>query len=135
MNDQPPPRSPNPPRPPKPPSYGVRFSYRTLSAMALFLVVTATLVYRILEGWTWIDSIYFSVIAITTVGFGDLTPTTNGTKLFTVAYVIVGVGLVATVFNERLQRHHEAITWIVDRAERHERGTHDDQGGNDGGER
>ena len=56
-----------------------------------------TLVFHRLEGWSWIDSFYFSVVTITTVGFGDLTPTTPMSRLFTAIYILVGVaiGLVA----------------------------------------
>lgn len=34
------------------------------------------------------DSLYFSVIAVTTVGFGDITPSTDASKLFTIFYVV-----------------------------------------------
>ena len=98
-------------------------SYTTLSMIALALVAIATVVYRIVEGWSWVDSLYFSVIAVTTIGFGDYTPTTDFTKLFTIAYVIAGVSLVASVFNERLRRHHAAIAWVAHRTEKRTHGT------------
>jgi voltage-gated potassium channel len=46
---------------------------------------------------------------VTTVGFGDLVPTTNSAKLFTVFYVIGGIGIVTSFINERLQRHARRI--------------------------
>ena len=91
-------------------------AYRLLSAAALSLIAIATVVYRVAEGWTWVDSVYFSVITVTTVGFGDLTPTSDFTKLFTVAYVLTGVSLVAAVIDERLRRHHEALYRLARRA-------------------
>lgn len=94
--------------------------------IALVLVAVATTVYRFAESWSWIDSLYFSVIAVTTIGFGDYTPTTNFTKLFTIAYVIAGVSLVASVFNERLRRHHAAVAWLAHRTEQRTHGTNRD---------
>ena len=64
-----------------------------LLALAFTLVAVASLFYRVVEGWTWIDAVYFSVMTIATVGFGDLAPRTDAGKLFTVVYVILGLGL------------------------------------------
>jgi hypothetical protein len=47
--------------------------------------------------------LYFSVVAVTTVGFGDFAPTTDASKLFTVAYIILGVGIITTYLNERFK--------------------------------
>lgn len=77
--------------------------YRILAGSALGLVVLGTVVYRLLEDWTWVDSLYFSVVAVTTVGFGDLTPTTDASKVFTVFYVLSGVAIITTYLNERLK--------------------------------
>jgi len=80
-------------------------TYKVALAAAVSIITTATIVYRLAEDWSWVDSFYFSAIAVTTVGFGDLSPTTDFTKLFTVAYVFVGISLIAIVLNERLRRH------------------------------
>lgn len=57
------------------------------------LVVIGTVVYHFLEGWSWIASFYFSACTITTVGYGDLVPTTDASRLFTAFYALVGVGI------------------------------------------
>ena len=84
--------------------------YRVSVLLALLLIATATVVYRLGEGWSWVDSLYFSVVAVTTVGFGDLAPSTDGTKLFTVFYVLVGISLIGLVLDERLKRHARRST-------------------------
>lgn len=35
----------------------------------------------------------FSLMTLTTVGYGDFTPTTPVSKVFTMVYVVVGIGL------------------------------------------
>jgi voltage-gated potassium channel len=47
-----------------------------------------------------VDSFYFTVITLTTVGYGDLSPTQPLTKIVTVVFVIVGIGLLATFVAE-----------------------------------
>ena len=95
-------------------------AYKLLTIAALVLVVTGSVVYRWLEDWSWVDSVYFSVVAVTTVGFGDLTPTTDASKVFTIGYLVVGVSLITTYLNLRF-RHRTMV-----REERRSRAKNDD---------
>ncbi|MDN4474538.1 potassium channel family protein [Demequina sp. SYSU T00192] len=79
-------------------------TYRRLGIGAVGLLAVGTVVYHQLEGWSWVDSLYFSTVALTTVGFGDLTPTSDGAKLFTVAYLFVGVSILLAFLNARMVR-------------------------------
>ncbi|NLI17546.1 MAG: two pore domain potassium channel family protein [Actinomycetales bacterium] len=56
-------------------------------------------VYSLLEGWSLLDSLYFSVISLATVGYGDLTPTTSLSKAFTIFYVLNGIGVLLSLFD------------------------------------
>jgi voltage-gated potassium channel len=76
-----------------------------MSAMAT--VAVGTFVYSALEGWSLIDALYFSVVTLATVGFGDLTPTTDIAKLFTVGYIVTGIGILAA-FATELAKHRGA---------------------------
>ena len=78
--------------------------YKILSVSALLLLGVGSVGYHFLEGWSWVDSLYFSVVAVTTVGFGDLSPSTDPSKLFTVGYILVGIGIITTYLNARLQQ-------------------------------
>lgn len=71
-----------------------------LRAMGIFvgIVIIGSVVYHYLEGWTPLDSVYFSVITLTTIGYGDMYPMTDEAKLFTIFYVLFGVGLVFYLF-------------------------------------
>lgn len=64
----------------------------TMSTLGILLIL-GTLFYSFQEGWSYVDSFYFSVVTLTTVGYGDLHPTTSASKLFTVIYIFIGVGL------------------------------------------
>ncbi len=80
---------------------------RVLLVSAVSMVAVGTVVYMFLEGWSVVDALYFSVVALATVGFGDLTPTTELAKLFTVAYIISGLGILGAFITELgKQRSH-----------------------------
>lgn len=63
-------------------------------------LLVGTVFYHNVEEWSWIDSFYFSVITLTTIGYGDLHPTTEISKLFTIGYIFVGLGLIAAIIND-----------------------------------
>ena len=65
-------------------------------AFTCAMVLWASVFYHFVEGWSWIDSIYFSVVTISTVGFGDFSPETNAGKIFTIFYIVVGLGVFVT---------------------------------------
>lgn len=67
--------------------------FRALFAVLVGLLLSGTLFYTTVEGWAVIDSLYFSVMTLATVGYGDLAPSTDLSKIFTVMYVIVGAGV------------------------------------------
>ena len=63
------------------------------------VLLVGTLAYHWLEGWSYLDALYFCVITLATVGYGDLTPTTPIAKAFTIFYVINGVVILLSVFD------------------------------------
>jgi hypothetical protein len=67
--------------------------------VAGLLIAFGTIFYQIVEKWSFVDSVYFSVTTLTTVGFGNPAPTTDLGKLFTTFYVIAGVGMFLAVVN------------------------------------
>ena len=44
----------------------------TLIVPFLLLIAVGTVVYALLERWTWLDALYATIITITTVGYGDI---------------------------------------------------------------
>ncbi len=67
--------------------------FRVLLLLASFTIIIGVLFYRFYEGWTWIESLYFCVVTLTTVGFGDMAPSSDVSMLFTTVYIIIGLGI------------------------------------------
>jgi hypothetical protein len=86
-----------------------RHGDRILGASVLFILTIGTLVYWVIEDWSLLDSFYFSSIALTAVGFGDLTPSTDVSKIFTVFYIFTGVAVVGVWLNYRLKRRTKKV--------------------------
>ncbi len=80
---------------------------RQLVLAVVILLATGTAFYTIVEGWTPLDSLYFCVITVTTVGYGDFAPTTGAAKIFTILYVLAGISLIIAFANTILR---QAIT-------------------------
>ena len=79
--------------------------YPILAGSVVLVLAVGTVVYHYLEGWTWVDAFYFSAVAGSTVGFGDLSPTTNWSKLFTVVYIFSSITIIGTFLDQRLKYH------------------------------
>lgn len=69
-------------------------SYRKLLGTTMIILAVGTVVFHFLENWSWLDSFYFSIITLTTIGYGDFSPQTEIGKIFTIMYIIVGVGVI-----------------------------------------
>ncbi|CAI8302056.1 MAG: Uncharacterised protein [Flavobacteriales bacterium] len=82
-------------------------AYRSLLFATNIFLVIGTIAYRYIEGWSWLDSLYFSVITLTTIGYGDFSPQTDFGKLFTMAYIIIGVALILGFVNTLFLHYKE----------------------------
>lgn len=61
--------------------------YWDLLLNSTLIIVGGAIVYHYVEGWDMIDSLYFSVITLTTIGYGDFAPQTSTGKIFTIFYL------------------------------------------------
>ena len=51
-------------------------------------------------GWSGVDSVYFAMTTVVTVGTGDVTPESDGAKLFTIFFAIFGIGMVGKALGD-----------------------------------
>ena len=94
--------------------HAVRNPQYQLLALTTFLVVASgTIFYHYYEHWSWIDSIYFVFVALTTVGFGDFAPTTELSRFVTIGFVVFGVAwigaFISLVVKGAQKRHQEKV--------------------------
>jgi hypothetical protein len=94
--------------------YGLRddAEFRAMAVLLVALMAGGTMFYHQAEHWSILDSLYFCVMTISTVGYGDLAPTREISKVFTIGYAILGIGLFASFVGKlvvlRMQHHAKA---------------------------
>ena len=81
-----------------------------VSCILLFVVVTsATTVLVALHEFDVVDALYFVVMTMTTVGYGDVSPAKKGGRIFTVALCILGPLLLGRSVSSFVEMHIESI--------------------------
>jgi voltage-gated potassium channel len=66
-----------------------RFIYPLIAVFATILF--GTIGYHVLEGWSWFDGLYMTIITLATIGYGETHPLTAAGRVFTIILIIVGV--------------------------------------------
>jgi len=59
------------------------------------VVIVGTLGYSFIEGWSLFDSMYMTIITLTTIGYGEIHQLDRAGRIFTIVLIIFGVGTVA----------------------------------------
>jgi voltage-gated potassium channel len=77
---------------------------RLLILSVSVILATGTTFYTIVEDWTVVQALYFTVITLTTIGYGDLHPTTEFSRVFTIFFVLAGVSTLLGFLNFILGR-------------------------------
>lgn len=68
---------------------------RGLLLIVIVIILLGAVFYTRVEDWKFLDALYFTVITLTTIGYGDFAPHTTFGKVFTMIYIFVGLGLLA----------------------------------------
>ena len=79
-------------------------AYKYLLILTLAIIGTGTIFYHLVEKFSWLNSYYFSVVTLATVGYGDFVPKTPAGKIFTTFYIFIGVGIFTTFISLMLRR-------------------------------
>ena len=102
--------------------FGKHHLIRQLALFLTVLVMGGTVGYPLIEeGWTLLDGFYMTIITLTTIGFGEVHPLTDGGRMLTVLIVVFGLGAAATIMSQlaRLMMEGDlADIWRIRRMEK-----------------
>ena len=74
------------------------------SAVALAVVtLTGTVGYTLVEGWTVFDSVYMTIVTITTVGYEEVNPLSTAGRVFSMLLMVGGVGVMLYILTATVQ--------------------------------
>ncbi|MGR3564213.1 MAG: potassium channel family protein [Heliomarina sp.] len=80
-------------------------SAATLIVSLTTVVAAGTVFFHFIEGWSWLDSYFFTVVTISTVGYGELVPQTPVGKIGTTVIIFVGLGIFAMAIQQFAEYH------------------------------
>ena len=73
---------------------------RSILLLLALVVLSGTVFFRLVEGWSWIDAYFFTVVTLSTVGYGNLVPATVLGKIGTTVFIFTGLGIFALAIQQ-----------------------------------
>lgn len=111
------------------------FKILTLIAMVLMIIAGGTVFFHHVEGWSWLDSYFFTVVTLSTVGYGELVPSTPLGKIGTTVFILVGLGIFAVAIQQfgayAVRKREEHTEWLIARLGHHSQPKTDSRAAND----
>lgn len=83
----------------------------------VIIIVSGTVFFRFVEGWSWIDAYFFTVVTLSTVGYGELVPATALGKIATTVFIFVGLGVFALAIQQfghfHVRKREKHAEWLI----------------------
>ncbi|MBV6634737.1 MAG: two pore domain potassium channel family protein [Mameliella sp.] len=96
-----------------------RLRFLTLALTLAGIIAAGTVFFRLVEGWSWLDSYFFSVVTLSTVGYGELVPQTPAGKIGTTVFILLGLGVFAVAIQQfgvfAMRKREEHTEWLIAR--------------------
>jgi voltage-gated potassium channel Kch len=77
--------------------------FRVLVIIMIAILLSGTAFFSLVENWSIIDSAYFCVMTIATIGYGDLAPSSPLSKIFTIIMALSGIGVFVGIVTKLAQ--------------------------------
>jgi len=68
------------------------FRLRVFVFVLVGVLLLGTVGFVVAEGFSLTDAVYFTVVTVATVGYGDIHPATTTGKMLAIALIVTGVG-------------------------------------------
>ncbi len=89
----------------------------TILTLLATVILSGTVFFRFVEGWNWIDSYFFTVVTLSTVGYGSLVPATTLGKIGTTVFIFLGLGIFAVAIQQfgsfAVRKREEHTEWLI----------------------
>ncbi|WP_306112870.1 MULTISPECIES: potassium channel family protein [unclassified Roseovarius] len=99
------------------------FRLLTLITTLPLIITTGTIFFRYVEGWSWLDAYFFTVVTLSTVGYGELVPATALGKIGTTIFIFTGLGVFALTIQQfasfAVRKREEHAERLAQRMARH----------------
>lgn len=96
-----------------------RLRLLTLLGTLAGIIAVGTVFFRQVEGWSWLDSYFFTVVTLSTVGYGELVPQTAIGRIGTTVFILVGLGIFAVAVQQfgqyAMRKREEHTEWLIAR--------------------
>lgn len=93
------------------------FKIATILSTLIVIVLTGTIFFHYVEEWSWLDSYFFTVVTLSTVGYGSLVPATAMGKIGTTVFIFLGLGVFAVAIQQfgvfAMRKREEHTEWLV----------------------
>lgn len=101
---------------PTPSKHAIRLDHKLEDALWALLIILSigTVTFRVVEGWSWVDSFYFTGVTMLTIGYGDLTPTHDLSKILTVVFGFAAISTVLYTFTFLGREVHRHVQELPD---------------------
>ena len=71
-----------------------RSKLNTAVVLLILVLIIGVFGFKIISDFSWLDAVYMTVITVTTVGFGEVQPLDQESKLFTIILILTSVIIV-----------------------------------------
>ena len=105
-------------------AYAIDDTFNVSITLAVFVsiayILLGAIIYVKTEQWTYIDSLYFTFVSVSTIGLGDLIPNNGSIFIESCLYILIGLALIAMTANlamekidEQMQHAAENTEWVM----------------------